>query len=479
MARFVGFVGPAYTLRSVNVDCQRLVNLYPESNELGTGKNQEIAALVGTPGLVRLSTMGTGPVRGLYQSSKSRTFAVSGTGFYEVTTPTAPSLLGTLTTGAGRVSMTDNGVDLVLVDGAKGYRFTFSTNTFQEITDPDFPAGASISQFFDQYIIVNDPDSQKFWFSALSDASSWDALDFQQAEGSPDNVIALLVDHRELILAGEWSTEVFFNSGDPLTPFTRIQGAFVEEGLAARDTLCAMDNTIFGLSKNKNGQGFVRRTTGYQAQRISTHAIELALASYGDLSGATAYTYQEKGHSFYVLNVPGAKTTWVFDAATNLWHERQSVNSSGQLDRHRGEVHCFSGGLHLVGDYENGNLYKFDDNTYTDDGQPITALRRAPHISNNGKRVSHPIFQLDMETGVGLASGQGSDPKAMLRWSNDGAKTWSNEHWTGIGKQGEYKARAIWRRLGEARDRVYEVSITDPVKRIFISAFIEPESAAH
>jgi hypothetical protein len=479
MTRWVGFIGASNTSRSVNVNAERTVNLFPELDALGTAKEREIAALVSTPGLLKLSTLGTGPVRGLYRASTGNVFAVSGTGLYEVTVPTAPVLLATGTTGSGRVGMADNGVHLVLVDGAKGYALNLATGVVVEITDPEFPKGANTVQFLDQYLIVNEPGTGRFWFSAISDATSWNGLDFGSAEGSPDVLLTLLVDHRELWLFGDRSVEVFFNSGDADNPFQRMQGAFLEEGAIA-GTVQKLDNTVFFVSINEKGEGIVKRAQGYVPQRISTHAVEFAISGYANISSATSYTYQDRGHSFYVLNFPSADTTWAFDVASGLWHERTYTPVDGSpMQRHRAENHIFDGTRHLVGDYVNGNLYQFDDSTFTDDGAPISRLRRALHISNVGARISHHAFQLDLEAGVGLASGNGSDPQAMLRWSNDGGHSWSDEHWASMGKQGEYTRRAIWRRLGQSRDRVYEVKCTEPTKQIWISAYLETEAAAH
>ena len=474
-----GFIGPSYTLRSVNVDAQRCVNLYPELDEIGTGKNQEVAALVSTPGLLKLATLGTGPVRGLYRASSGNVLAVSGTGLYEITVPTAPVLLATGTTGSGAVSMADNGVHLVMVDGTKGYALNLATGVVVEITDPEFPPGANVVQFLDQYLIVNEPGTSRFWFSALSDATSWDGLDFASAEGSPDKLITLRVNNRELILVGDDSLEIFFNSGDPDTPFQRIQGAFIEQGIAAKETLREIDNSPFWLGRDEHGNGIVWRLVGYQGKRVSTHAVEQAIAGYGDLTAATAYTFQWKGHSFYALNFPGANTTWVFDIATGLWHEQTYTKTTGGEIRHRAENHCFDGTRHLVGDFENGNLYQLSDEVYTDDVAPITRRRRAPHRANDGKRIFNYSFQLDMETGVGLVSGNGSDPKLMYRFSDDGGHTWSQEKWVSAGKIGEYRRRAIWRRLGSTRDRVDEVVCTDPVKMTWISALHGVEGGAH
>jgi hypothetical protein len=263
-----------------------------------------------------------------------------------------------------------------------------------------------------------------------------------------------------------------------------------------------MDNQIYWLGKDARGQGMVFRAAGYMGQRISTHAIEWQLQEYPDLSDAVGYTYQQDGHSFYVLNFPTANTTWVFDVATGAWHERASFED-GQFNRHRGNSQMFFNSETVIGDYQNGKLYKFDLDVYADEGQPqkwLRSWRALPTGANNLTRTIQHAMQLDCETGVGLdgqsfetglllaengdilvtESGdpialdfnvvQGSDPQVMLRWSDDGGHTWSNEHWKSMGKIGRYGFRTIWRRLGatmKIRDRVYEVSGTDPV-RIYI-----------
>ena len=117
-------------------------------------------------------------------------------------------------------------------------------------------------------------------------------------------------------------------------------------------------------------------------------------------------------------------------------------------------------------------------NFVTDNGKAIRRLRRAPHIVTDLQRQYFEELQIQFQPGVGLNGNPtplnegvvGSDPQAMLRWSNDGGSTWSNEHWVTIGKIGKYKNRAIWRRLGWSRDKVFEVVITDPVFPAIISA---------
>jgi hypothetical protein len=236
-----------------------------------------------------------------------------------------------------------------------------------------------------------------------------------------------------------------------------------------------MDNGLFWLGKDARGQGMVYRANGYSGQRISTHAVEWHIQQYGDLSDAIGYTYQQDGHSFYVLIFPGADTTWVYDVATQAWHERAGF-ANGDFTRHRSNCQAFFGTKVMVGDYQNGNVYSFDLDDYSDNGSIqkwLRSWRALPTGQNNLKRTAHHSLQLDCESGVGLNLGQGSDPQVMLRWSDDGGHTWSNEHWVSIGRIGEYYRRAIWRRLGmtlKLRDRVYEVSGTDPVKIAIMGA---------
>jgi hypothetical protein len=215
---------------------------------------------------------------------------------------------------------------------------------------------------------------------------------------------------------------------------------------------------------------------GYQAQRISTPAIESVIRGIDadELADARAWTYQQGGHAFYCLNLPGHDATWVYDTATSLWHERTYLDAWG-LERHRAECHALGHGENVVGDYETGELFALDPDTYTDNGQEIVRMRTSPHFSQGLVRIAHHSFQLDLESGTGLTTGQGSDPQAMLQWSNDGGHTWSNERWAGIGALGKYGTRAKWNRLGDARDRVYRVMISEPIKVVLIGAELSVE----
>lgn len=472
--RFPGFIGPSYTLQSVNVDCQKCVNLFPEVNALGTGKEREVAALVPTPGLRLLLTLPGAPVRGFWMASNGEFYAVGGNKFYQISSAWVATELGSLNTSTGAVSMADNGTHLVIVDGTNGFVWNMSTDTFSQITDPNFYTADHVG-FLDGYFIFNKHGTQQFYITGLN-AITLDALDIATVEGSPDNLVGLSVHRQSIYFFGTQSIEVYYNSGDADFPFARIQGAVIDIGCAATRSIAKVADTLYWLGGDDTGSGIVYRMQGHQAERISTPAIESVIRdqSSTNVASARAWTYQQGGHAFYCLNIPGTNSTWCFDSSTSLWHERQYLNL-WSLERHRADCHAVAFGTNVVGDYVNGKVYALDPATYSDSGTSIPRIRTAPHMSEGMARLFHKSFQLDMETGVGLQSGTGSDPQVMLRWSDDGGHTWSSERWVSAGALGNRKTRVIWRRLGSARDRVYEIRITDPVKTVLIGAEVDIE----
>jgi hypothetical protein len=473
-------LGGSYVARSVNAADNRMVNLFPEAIPEGSG-GKEAGFLLRCPGLRLLATVGTGPIRGLWEHN-NEAFVVSGSGFYRLDTNWNATFIGTVS-GTGPVSMSDNGTQIFIACNPAGYIYNTSTLAFGPITDPDFPGAGSVG-YIDGYFVFNEPNSQRFWVTSLLDGTSIDPLDFASAEGYPDNIVALIVDHREIFLFGNNSVEVWYDAGTPDFPMARVQGAFMEVGCEAAYSVAKLDNSVFWLGSDARGRGIVYRANGYTPARVSTNAVEYIIQSYGNITDAIGYTYQQDGHPFYVLIFPSAQATWVYDVSTQLWHERAAFEN-GQFMRHRSNCQMSFNDEVVVGDYEDGRLYAFDLDVYADDDQAqkwLRSWRALPTGQNNLKRSAHHSLQLDAETGVGLNDGQGSDPQVMLRWSDDGGHTWSNEHWRSMGAIGNYGYRTIWRRLGmttKIRDRVYEVSGTDPVKIAIVGAelFVTPTNS--
>jgi len=542
-------LGQSYVARSINAADNRLVNLFPEAIPDG---GKEAGFLNRAPGLQFLQTVGTGPIRGLWahQTNGSDFYVVSGIQVFKLTSTSAtPQLLGTVS-GTGPVSIADNGAVIFFACNGPSYTYFEPTGAFDQITDVNFPGAVTVA-YIDNLFVFNEPNSQRIWSVDTVDPVTatyiyplvFNSLYFSSADGSPDGVVAINVDHRQMWVFGTDSVEVWYNAGLANFPLTPVQGAFNEIGCAAPYSVAKLDNALFWLGTDARGQGIVYKNNGYSGVRVSTHAIEYAIAQYGNISDAVAYTYQQEGHAFYVLNFPSASKTWVYDVSVQAWHERASGNE-GQY-RHRSNCQCNFGGTIIVGDFENGNIYAFDLDVYADNGQIqrwLRSWRALPTGQNNLKRTAHHSLQLDAESGVGLngidpfaplknllaegfpflatelddditteagigllavtpittsddlltesgedilvsvATVQGVNPQAMLRWSDDGGHTWSNEHWRSMGAIGQYGYRTIWRRLGmteKLRDRVYEVSGTDPVKIAIMGAelFITPTNA--
>jgi hypothetical protein len=271
-----------------------------------------------------------------------------------------------------------------------------------------FPGAVTVG-YLDGYFVFNEPDSQRIWVTELLDGTSIDPLEFASAEGSPDNVVSILIDHKEVWVFGTNSIEVWYNSGALDYPLSPIQGAFNEVGCVAPYSVAKLDNGIFWLGADARGQGIVYRANGYQAIRISTHAVEWHIQRYGNLSDALAYTYQQDGHAFYVLIFPEANTTWVFDVATGLWHERAGwVN--GSFTRHRSNCQMSFNNEIVVGDFQNGNIYALDLDFYKDHDAVqrwLRTWRALPTSANNLKRTAQHTLQLDAESG-------GVDPTELI-----------------------------------------------------------------
>lgn len=363
--------------------------------------------------------------------------------------------------------------------GGSGQTETFSRQTFSGLEFGSVPTATDIA-WSDGYFILAEGGTNRFRVSDLQ-SFNVDTLSFASSEGNPDIVLALKVLNRYLYVFNEKTTEVYADTGNADFPFERIQGGFIEMGCAAARSVAKIISTVCWLGRSEDGEGIVYSIEGSQPKRISTHAIEQAIRGYADISTATAYSYQTGGHGFYVLNF--AEATWVYDLATGLWHER-AYSNEGVLERHRAQYCAFvqARRAHLVSDYETNKIYTLSESVYSDDGDEIVRIRATPHLSSGRNRLFCSRFSLDMEVGVGLdGDDQGSDPEVVLDWSDDGGHTWSNELWAeaGAGQIGEYETRVVWNRLGSFRQRVFRVTISDPVKVRLIDAQIEVVEGAN
>jgi len=237
-----------------------------------------------------------------------------------------------------------------------------------------------------------------------------------------------------------------------------------------------MDQSMYWLAKNPQGEAIVMRSESMQALRISTHAIEHEIQKYERIDDAIGYTHQMDGHMFYVLTFPAADRTWCFDLATQQWHERAWIDQAGQFHRHRSNCHAFWAGRSIVGDWENGNLYEMGPELLDDAGKEIIRMRSFPHIINDGMRVHYSDFIADMQVGLGFQDTT-ERPQVRLRWSDTQGASWGSAITQDISARGDYLKQIKWMRLGMARDRVFEISWSARTITAFNGAFINVRGA--
>ena len=482
-----GTIYPGQTIQGTSVTANTVVTALGSGTVLsqsiatgGTGYavNDTITVLGGvygsSPATYTVSTISAGVVTGLTQ-----TFA----GQY-TSTPTNPASTSTNGSGTGLTLTLTFGTGSgstgnYVVSGSQ----TVSSETMYLLNFSVLPSsdgaftGASIVDIVDNYFVYNRPSTQQWAASNLLSPITY-GLSYASKFTGPDNLVSLVCDHGQVYLLGEQTSEVWADQGTFPFAFQRIPGSSSQHGLAAANSIARLGNSFAYVAKNNRGQAEIVIMNGYFPQRISTYAVENTLVN-ESISDAIAYTYQLEGHECYVVTFPSLDITWVYDITTQLWHKWLWTDSQNNYHRHRSNCSAFFQNVVLVGDWQNGQIYQLDPNNYTDNSDSIRRLRRCPHLTTDLQRQYFDELQIQFQPGVGLegitdpplnAETIGANPQAMLRWSSDGGSTWSNEHWSGIGKVGRYKNRIIWRRLGWARDRIYEVVVTDPINAVIVSA---------
>lgn len=466
--------------RSIDFNDTIRKNCYLEVSENPNSKSP--TALIGRPGLKLKTTLtptfGLGG-RGEWVTTAGRLFAVVGNTLFELDADLNSTNRGTLNTNSGTVKFADNGIDLTIVDGTNGYNLKLSTNVLLPITVANFPnAGGFPSTttdivFIDQYLIAFDPSTFKYYISGILDAESWNALDFGTAEYAPDKIKSLEVLKGNIWIFCDYTTEVHFNSGDADFPFERRQGAVHDFGTEAKYSTAKLNNSLFFLGSNKDGNRVVFKTVGFNIQRVSDHDIEYQLGLLSSVEDAIGFTYQQGGHYFYQLTFLIGNKTFVYDDSNGTWHERTFQNDLHTQERSREIYHALFNEVNYVMDRVSGNIYEYDLDYYSDNGNEIIREFTLPAIHADQKFVYFRSIQIDMETGVGLKSGQGSDPIMDISWSDDGHTKFDGTLQAKIGKIGEFKTRVHRHRLGRARNRVFTLSMSEPVKFFVISAILD------
>ena len=483
MPKLPGFGGSAYTSFSINADSQSCVNLYAEAVESGAGKASPVLYL--TPGLQVFATIGSGPIRGIVAGER-RCFVVSGFDLYELFESTLTSYRGGVNSDGRIVQMAFNGHQLAVasnsllwVDPGTGANIVHFTGVGAD------PVGARQLAYLDSYFIAMDVPTEgvlasprSFHHSASLNGLTWDAADMASKEGQPDQLNGMLTSHEDLWLFGSQSTEVWRNnySAEPTAfPWERDPGAMMHQGIVGEFSHCRLAEGVAWLSGNPQGYCMALHAQGYQPKRVSTHAVEQEWATYTTVADAESFSYTDHGHHFWMISFPTANKTWCYDATTQLWHRRGWWNGSS-LNRHRARVHADvlwpSGqSMHLVGDWQNGKIYKMSTDYYDDAGVPIHWERTCPHTADENHRMMFSRMELEMEKATGQT--------ATLSWSNDGGKNFNAGLSASNGASGATKTRLHWHRLGSARDRVFRFSGSSTGKTALIDAYVNLQPGRH
>lgn len=452
MLRPAGLIGPSYADDTKPLSVQETINWIPQLAE--AEGQRSVISFKGSPGLQQFATTQTARFRG-WTMFDDEVYAVFGTHLYKIGSDGSSTNIGVIA-GSKRCGMAVNTTQLVIVNGAQGY--VYDGTTLTQITDTDFVGSDSVT-FVDQYGVFDGSGGQ-FYISALADFTSYDALDFATAEASPDPTLAVFVDHLELWVFGSETIEIWRNTGDPDFPFERNTGVIVERGLGAVHSIAKIDNTVYWVGED----GFIYSAQGYTPKRISTFPIEQELS--GNFSNCHAFTYRDKGHWYYCLQLPEDGKSFIYDASTGLWHRRKSY----KIDRWRVDGVIRAYGKLLAADVSSGAVWEMRDDVYKEGDDPLIAERITQYTHANQNPVFGHVLELVWDTGHGLTTGQGSDPVVQICWSDDGGHTWNNWKSRSLGKIGEYGKRVRYHRLGRFRNRAFHIRISDPIKRDFLAA---------
>lgn len=478
--KFPGFIGGSYQSQAYTADQQRTVNWFPEKLQ-AEGSTAQFA-LYPTPGVAQLSSTTSNPGRAhLYMAG--REFAVIGTIFCEIYQTGAITTRGTVTIDSTPATISSNGDvggQLFITSGGNGYVYDLAANTLTQIAA--LVGKATQGDYIDGYFLSLDATSSTLYISALADGATWSpGTDFAQRSMAADPWKAMKVLNRLVWLFGETTTEVWYDTGGTF-PFAPHPSGVIAYGIAAPYSAVTVGNAMMWLGQAATGRLCVLSATGFTPTVISHYPLETEMRGYADLSTAIGDTYSDSGHTFYLLHFDRDDRTWAFDAETQLWSERGTwVPANMKFSSWRPRYYARAFGQHRMLDSATGALYRVGSDLLTDvDDMAIRRFRRAPALMDENKRLFYSSFELDIEPGVGNTVDPGSDPQVMMRFSDDGGKNWSTERQASVGKVGEYSKRVNWSRLGAARRRVFEVSVSDPVPYRVTGAYltVEKEEAA-
>ena len=483
--------GPSYLSRSRPLSSQITQNWYQQFNE--AGKEQYVT--LPFPGLKVLGNA-TGADRGFHRMNEI-CYQVKGTNLYQIANDGTHTLRGTIP-GTDRVIIADDGVNMfIVVPDATVWKYSSSTNTIVQVTDSNITGSKSVDFINNQFLYtkggfvdVTDSDGNTTTqgpgytvVSDVGDGAKASGLNIIGAESSPDSLIRDFVFDEVIYRCGNRTIEGWYNSGVGAPPIDRLQGRIFNVGLAALYSLAETDEAFYWLGDDYA----IYRSQAGSKQRISTDAISNELKSYSKVDDCIAHTFTEEGQNFCAFTFPSGNKTFIISESLgeNGWFELSSgVNSPHERSKYQGSSFISVYGKNLVADETNGNVYELDLDTYTNNGEPLQRIRVTQEVNGDmlgakGKRVQMSRLKIIMETGVGVVSGQGDNPRIMIEHSDDGGKSWSGGSWPRVGRLGEFTLQVEWDNLDSFYGRIFRISTTDPVNYSIYSATIDLRLAGY
>lgn len=398
-------------------------------------------------------------------------YVVFGVEFYKIDTNKNVTHIGTLGTSPGRVRMVENGLQVTIITpSGLGYYYTESTDTFGQITDPDFPI-ANGAASLDGYTIVPKSETGEFYVSDLRDTTVWSALAKSTAEALSDNILAIATYQRQLFLMGERSIEIWYDSGVSAQPFKPVNQTFIAQGLIGKNAYTVSNSGLFWIADNKS----IFMTQSYNAKKISTFGIDNLISKLTRPDNIIAFSYIKDGHEMINFTSIEDDITITYDVSTDAWHDKGSLNAAGNAQTYWGatDAIAFDNKIIVPGIVE-GSLYYLDDTVYTEAGRTMTSEIVSSTLFFNFNRFTVNQLVLVMENGVGVSQfAQGSNPLIEMTFSIDGGKTWKTSRGTYIGMEGEYLTQIKWENLGQGRNFIFKFRITDPIPRIIVGAYYQ------
>lgn len=479
---FPNALGRSYVAQSPITDQEFTMNLFLEKSE-SKGATSPVTMIV-TPGVqtwVQVSKVG---FRAMFEMN-GRCFGVVQDTLYEFT---FPAEIGTATS-RGTVALDNNpatistngegGDQLFITSGGNGYNFNLTTNTLTQIAALN--GIATQGDYLGGYFLAFDVNTSTVYYSDLLDGTSWDPTNFFQRSDQPDNWKGMKVTPwGYIVLPGQYSGQMWYQTGGFPLPFAPDPAANFNKGIAATFSITNAGGACVWLSVNSDGDYEVVQASGLQPKRISDFALERQFSEYvktASIDDAVGESMRMDGHTFYRLTLPSAEVTKQFDFTNGWWTDVGTwIAADSEYTYFRPVFYCFAFDKHLIGDRESGILYEMDSDFTTDiESRPLRWVRRTPSVVDEQHYVFHRKLTILMETGVAL---QGETPEIMLRYSDDGGKTWGTEVTCSVGEIGAYSALVWFWNLGAARNRVYELSGTDGIPWRFTDIYLDAEKAA-